>query len=97
MLQFTLVKHGHLLRIGLGATKGTKSPITIHNTVITIVLLFRYRAHMCGYMFPQIIGKVPHLSSNQTLRQIQEYKHVLMWLGTRSPPYDPYDESVLLA
>ena len=34
------------------------------------------------------------MSSNQKLPQMQEYTHVLMQLGTGSPPYVPYDVPV---
>ena len=46
---------------------------------------------MCLYVFPQAIPRVPYLSLNQRLQQMQEYKHVLMQLCTGSPPYVPYD------
>ena len=38
ILQFTLVTHGHLFRVRLGATKGTNIPIITHN--ILIILIF---------------------------------------------------------
>ena len=90
ILQFTLVTHGHLFRVRLGATKGTYIPIITHNILIIIVLLSRCGPYMCRYMFPQTIWRVPYLSSNQKLLQMQEYTHVLMQLGTGSPPYVPY-------
>ena len=40
---------------------------------------------MCTYVFPRTIWRVPYLSSNQKLLQMQEYTHVLMQLGTGSP------------
>ena len=46
---------------------------------------------MCRYMFPRTIWRVPYLSSNQKLLQMQEYMHILMQLGIGSPPYVPYD------
>ena len=88
ILQLTLVTHGHLFRVKLGATKGTYIPIITHNILIIIVLLCR-----CGpYMsVPPTIWRVPYLSSNQKLLQMQEYTHVLMQLGTGSPPYVPHN------
>ena len=44
-------------------------------------------------MFPWTIWRVPYLSSNQKLLQMQEYTHVLMHC-TGSPPYVPYDALV---
>ena len=75
ILQFTLVTHGHLLRVTLGATKGTNIIIT-HNILIIIVLLCRCSPYMCRYMFQRTIWRVPYLSSNQKLLQMQEYTHV---------------------
>ena len=49
---------------------------------------------MCRYVFPRTIWRVPYLSSNQKLLQMQEYTHVLMQLRTGSPPYVPYDDPV---
>ena len=46
---------------------------------------------MCGYMFPWTIWRVPYLSSNQNLLQMQDYTHVLMQIITGSPPYVPYN------
>ena len=94
ILQFTLVTHGHLFRVRLGATKGTYIPIITHNIPIIIVLLCRCGPYMCRYVFPRTIWRVPYLSSNQKLLQMQEYTHVLMQLGTGSPPYIPYDAPV---
>ena len=94
ILQFTLVTHGHLLTVRLGATKGTKIPIITHNILISIVLLCRCSPYMCRYVFPRTIWRVPYLSSNQKLLQMQEYTHVLMQLRTGSPPYVPYDALV---
>ena len=94
ILQFTLVTHGHLLRVRLGATKGTNIPIITHNILIIIVLLCRCSPYMCRYVFPRTIWRVPYLSSNQKLLQMQEYTHVLMQLRTGSPPYVPYDAPV---
>ena len=91
ILQFTLVTHGHLFRVRLGATKGTYIPIITHNILIIIVLLCRCGPYMCRYVFPRPIWRVPYLSSNQKLLQMQEYTHVLMQLCTGSPPYVPYD------
>ena len=65
ILQFTLVTHGHLLRVRLGATKGTNIPIITHNILIIIVLLCRCSPYMCRYVFPRTIWRVPYLSSNQ--------------------------------
>ena len=87
ILQFTLVTHGHLFRVKLGATKGTNIPIITHNILIIIVLLCRCGPYMCRYVFPRTIWRVPYLSSNQKLLQMQEYTHVLMQLRTGSPPY----------
>ena len=94
ILQFTLVTHGHLFRIRLGATKGTNIRIITHNILIIIVLLCRCGPYMCRYMFPRTIWRVPYLSSNQKLLQKQEYTHVLMQLRTGSPPYVPYNAPV---
>ena len=91
ILQFTLVTHGHLFRVRLGATKGTYIPIITHNILIIIVLLCRCGPYMCRNMFPRTIWRVPYLSSNQKLLQMQEYTHVLMQLRTGSPPYVPYE------
>ena len=52
ILQFTLVTHGHLFRVKLGATKGTNIPIITHNILIIIVLLCRCGPYMCRYVFP---------------------------------------------
>ena len=49
------------------------------------------KMYMCRYVFPRTIWRVPHLSSNQKLLQMQEYTHELMQPGTSSPPYVPYD------
>ena len=49
---------------------------------------------MCRFVFPWTIWRVPYLSSNQKLLQMQEYTHVLMQLRTGSPPYVPYDAKV---
>ena len=49
---------------------------------------------MCRYMFPWTIWRVPYLSSNQKMLQMQEYTHVLMQLRTGSPPYVPYNAPV---
>ena len=94
ILQFTLVTHGHLFRVRLGATKGTYIPIITHNILIIIVLLGTCDPYMCRYVFPRTIWRVPYLSSNQKLLQMQEYTHVLMQLGTGSPPYVPDDALV---
>ena len=94
ILQLTLVTHGHLLRVRLGATKGTNIPIITHNILIIVVLLCRCGPYMCRYVFPRTIGRVPYLSSNQKLLHMQEYTHVLMQLRTGSPPYVPYDAPV---
>ena len=91
ILQLTPFTHGHLLRVKLGATKGTYIPIVTHNILIIIVFLCRCGPYMCGYMFPWTIWRVPYLSSNQKLLQMQEYTHVLMQIGTGSPPYVPYN------
>ena len=84
ILQFTLVTHGHLFKVRLGATKGTYIPIITHNILIIIVLMCR-----CGPYMDHMEGT--YVSSNQKLLQMQEYTHVLMQLGTGSPPYVPYD------
>ena len=94
-LQFTLVTHGHLLRVRLGARKGTYIPIINHNILIIIVLLCRCGPYMCRYVFPRTIWRVPYPSSNQKFLQMQEYTHVLMQLCTGSAPYVPYDSPVL--
>ena len=91
ILQLTLVTHGHLLRVRLGATNGTFIPIVTHNILIIIVLLCRCGPNMCVYMFPWNIWRVPYLSWNQKMLQMQEYMHVLMQLCTGSPPYVPYN------
>ena len=91
ILQLTLITHGHLLRVRLGATKGTYFPIVTHHILIIIVLLCRCSPYMCRYMFPWTIWRVPYLSSNQKLLQMQEYLYVLMQLTTGSPPYVPYN------
>ena len=85
ILQFTLVTHGHLFGVKLGATKGTNIPIITHNILIIIVLLCRCGPYMCRNVFPCTIWRVPYLSSNQKLLQMQEYTHVLMQLRTGSP------------
>ena len=90
----TLVTHEHLFMVRLGATKGTNIPIITHNILIIIVLLCRCNPYMCRYVFPRTIWRVPYLSSNQKLLQMQEYTHVLMQLRTGSPPYVPYDALV---
>ena len=46
LLQLTLVTHGHLLRVRLGATKGTYIPIVTHNILIIIVFCFFDEAAM---------------------------------------------------
>ena len=94
ILQLTLVTDGHLLRVRLGATKGTYIPIVTHNILIIIVLLCRCGPYMCKYVFPWTIWRVPYLSSNQKLLQMQEYTHVLMQISTGSPPYVPYNASI---
>ena len=91
ILQFTLVTHGDLFGVKLGATKGTNIPIITHNILIIIVLLCRCGPYMCRYVFPWTIWRVSYLSSNQKLLQMQEYTHVLMQHRTGSPPYVPYD------
>ena len=91
ILQTTLVTHGHLLRVRLGATKGTYIPIVTHHILIIIVLLCRCSQYMCRYVFPWTIWRVPYLSSNQKLLQMQEHTHVLMQISTGSPPYVPYN------
>ena len=62
MLQLTLVTHGHLFRVRLGATKGTNIPIITHNILIIIVLLCRCSPYMCRYMFPQTIWRVSSIA-----------------------------------
>ena len=91
ILRFTLVTHGHLLRVRLGATNGTYIPIITYNILIIIVLLRRCGPYMCRYLFPWTIWRVLYLSSNQKLLQMQEYTYILMQLGTGSPPYVPYN------
>ena len=98
ILQFTLVTHGHLFRVRLGVTKGTYIPIITHNILIIIVLLCRCGPYMCRYVFPRTIWRVPYLSLNQKLLQMQEYTHtyyvrvhVLMQFSTGSPPYVPHN------
>ena len=81
-------------RVKLGATKGTNIPIITHKILIIIVLLCRCGPYMCRYVPPWTIWRVPYLSSNQKLLQMQEYMHVLMQLRTGSPPYVPYDALV---
>ena len=47
---------------------------------------------MCRYVFPWTIWRVPYLSSNQKLLQMQKDTHVLMQKkNTGSPPYIPYN------
>ena len=58
ILQYTLVTHGHLFRVKLGATKGTNIPIITHNILIIIVLLCRCGPYMCRYVFPWTIWSV---------------------------------------
>ena len=91
ILHLTLVTHGHLLRVTPDATKGTYIPIVTHNILIIIVLMYRCSPYMCPYMFPWTIRRVPNLSSNQKLLQMQEYTHVLIQPSSGSPPYVPYD------
>ena len=57
ILHFTLVTHGHLLRVRLGATKGTNIPIITHNILIIIVLLCR-----CSQIVP-VDSKIVPVSS----------------------------------
>ena len=40
-----------LLRVKLGATKGTYIPIVTHNILIIIVLMRKCGPHMCEYVF----------------------------------------------
>ena len=47
ILQLTLVTHGHLFNVRLGATKGTYIPIITHNILIIIVLLCSRSPYMC--------------------------------------------------
>ena len=91
IFRLTFVTHGQLLRVTLGATKGTYIPIVTHNILIVFVLLCRCDPYMCGYMFPWTIWRVPYLSSNQKLLQMQEYTHLLIQLGTGSTPCIPYN------
>ena len=63
------------------------SPSSPTRFLIIIVLLCRCGPYMCRYVFPRTIWRVPYLSSNQKLLQMQEYTHVLMQLRTGSPPY----------
>ena len=74
--------------------KGRIHPIITHNILIILVLLCRCGPYMCRYVFPRTIWRVPNLSSNQKLLQMQEYTHLLMQLGTGSPPYVPYDAPI---
>ena len=69
--------------------------IVTHNILIIIVLLCRCNPYMCRYVFPWTIWSVPYLSSDQKLLQMQEYMHVLMQISTGSPPYVPYNASIL--
>ena len=62
ILQCTLVTHGHLFRVGLGATKGTYIPIITDNILSIIVLLWRCGPYMCRYVVPQTIWRVPYLA-----------------------------------
>ena len=96
ILQFTLVTHGHLFRVRLGATNiypytSPYIPIVTHNILIIIVLLCRCGPYMYRYVFPWTIWRVPYLSSNQKLLQMQEYTHMLMQISTGSPPYVHYN------
>ena len=91
ILQSTLVTHGHLLRVRLGATKGTYIHMVTPHILIITVLPCRCSPHMCRYVFPWNIWTVPYLSSNQKLLEMQEYTHVLMQISTGSPPYVPYN------
>ena len=61
ILELTLVTHGHLLSVRLGATKGTNNPIVTHNILIIIVLLCKCGPHMCKYMFPHNTGSRPYV------------------------------------
>ena len=63
-----------------------ETPLELGDLVL-IVLLCRCSPYMCRYVFPRTIWRVPYLSSNQKLLQMQEYTHVLMQLRTGSPPY----------
>ena len=83
ILQLTLATHGHLLGVKL-ATRGTYIPIVTHNILIIIVLLCRCGPYMCMYIFPSSIWRVPYLSWNQKLLQMQEYTHILIHGGERS-------------
>ena len=75
-------------------TKGHIHPIITHNILMAIVLLCRCGPYICRYVLPRPIWRVPYLSSNQKLLQMQEYTHILMQLRTGSPPYVPYDAPV---
>ena len=70
-----------------------ETPLELGDLVL-IVLLCRCSPYMCRYVFPRTIWRVPYLSSNQKLLQMQEYTHVLMQLRTGSSPYVPYDAPV---
>ena len=94
ILQLTLVTCGLLLRVKLGATKGTYIPIVTHNILIIIVHLRVCNPHMCGYMFPWTIWWAPCLSSNKKSLQMQECMHVLMQLSAGSPPHFPYNAPI---
>ena len=88
--QLTLVTHGHLLRVKVGAIKGTYIPIVTHHICIIIVFLCRCNPYMCRYIVPRIIWRVPYLALNQKVLQMQEYSHALMQLSIGSPQHVPY-------
>ena len=78
ILQLTLVTHGHLLRVRLGATKGAYIPIVTHNILIIIVLLcVHVRVHVA---MDHMEGTV--LVFESKLLQMQQYTHILMQIST---------------
>ena len=68
--------------------------VTLSHVCVSMQSVCRCSPYMCKYVFPRTIWRVPYLSSNQKLLQMQEYTHVLMQLRTGSPPYVPYDAPV---
>ena len=82
ILHLALITNGQLLRVKLGATKCTYYPIITRNILFIIVLLCMCNPYMCRHVFRRTIWRVPHLSSNQKLLQVQKYTHVLMQIST---------------
>ena len=90
ILHLTLVTHGQLLSVKLGATKRMDIPFITHNILLITVLLCMCKPYMCRHIVPRTMWRVLHLSSNQKLLQVQEYTQVLMQITSRPYPYLPY-------